>query len=176
METPKEDKYFERVKNILVVSNRSALEAMQNKAQKLGFAAEICDTKLTGEVTGVAEMVLRYACAPLKSVLLWGGETTVNITGHGKGGRNLQFAATALDFVKHDENILSFGSDGHDHGPYAGAICDTMTKQTIENAHLDLKQFRDDNNTQALFEKAGNYLLTGDTGSNVSDLIIAIKE
>ena len=46
-----------------------------------------------------------------------------------------------------------------------GAICDTMTKQAIMNAGLEIKHFRDDNETQTLFEKAGNYLLTGDTGS-----------
>jgi hydroxypyruvate reductase len=78
--------------------------------------------------------------------------------------------------VRDGEEILSVGSDGHDHGPYAGAICDTMTKQAIMNAGLETKHFRDDNDTQTLFEKAGNYLLTGSTGSNVSDLIIALKD
>ena len=176
VETPKDDKYFARVKNILAVSNRKALDAMQNEAQKLGFAAEIRDTKLVGEVTGVAEMVVNaIRQAPPKSVLLWGGETTVEIKGKGEGGRNLQLTATALDLVRDGEEILSFGSDGRDHGPYAGAICDTMTKQAIMNAGLETKHFRDDNDTQTLFEKAGNYLLTGDTGSNVSDLIIAMR-
>jgi len=175
--TPKDEKYFARVKNVLAVSNRVALQAMQAAAQKLGFTTEVRDTKLAGEVTSVAGMITdAIHQAPPKSVLLWGGETTVNIKGKGKGGRNLQFAATALDFVKDGEEILSFGSDGHDHGPYAGAICDIITKQAISVAGLDLKQFRDENNTEVLFEKAGNYLLTGDTGSNVSDLIIAMKE
>ncbi|MGB7957724.1 MAG: DUF4147 domain-containing protein [Minisyncoccia bacterium] len=177
IETPKEEKYFEHVKNILVVSNQKALLAMQDAAENFGFKAEIRDTKLAGEVTGVAKMVAdAIHQAPPKSVLLWGGETTVEIKGKGAGGRNLQLAATALDFVKDGEEILSFGSDGHDHGPYAGAICDSITKQAIAAVGLDLAQFRSDNNTQALFEKAGNYLLTGDTGSNVSDLIIALKK
>jgi len=177
VETPKDDKYFSRVKNILTVSNRKALDAMQEQAQKLGFAAEIRDTKLIGEVVGVAEMVVSaLRQAPAKSVLLWGGETTVEIKGKGAGGRNLQLAATALDFVKDGEEILSFGSDGRDHGPYAGAICDTITKQATMDKGLEIKHFRDDNDTQTLFEKAGNYVLTGDTGSNVSDLIIAMKE
>ena len=176
LETPKDEKYFSRVKNILAVSNRKALEAMRDEAKKLGFMAEICDTELTGEVSGVANMIADSVhAAPLKSVLLWGGETTVEIKGRGEGGRNLQLAAIALDLVSDGEEILSFGSDGHDHGPYAGAICDTITKRAIVVAGLDLKKFRDDNNTQVLFEKAGNYLLTGDTGSNVSDLIIAMK-
>jgi len=177
VETPKDDKYFANVKNILAVSNQKALEAMRAAAQALGFAAEVRDTKLVGEVTGVAEMVVNAVHqAPSKSVLLWGGETTVEIKGKGEGGRNLQLAATALDLVKDGEEVLSFGSDGRDHGPYAGAICDTMTKQAIMNAGLEIKHFLDDNDTQTLFEKAGNYLLTGDTGSNVSDLIIAMKE
>lgn len=175
--TPKDDKYFAKVKNILFISNRKALDAMKDEAQKLGFTAEILDTKLAGEVTDVARMVAdAIHAAPAQSVLLWGGETTVDIKGKGEGGRNLQLAATALDLIKDGEEILSFGSDGRDHGPYAGAICDTITKKAVESAGLDLKQFRDDNDTQALFEKAGNYVLTGDTGSNVSDLIIAMKE
>ena len=150
---------------------------MRVSAQNLGFAAEIRDTKLTGEVTGVAEMVMdAVRQAPPKSVILWGGETTVEIKGKGAGGRNLQLAATALDLVRDGEEMLAFGSDGRDHGPYAGAICDTMTKQAIMNVGLETKHFRDDNDTQTLFEKAGNYLLTGDTGSNVSDLIIVMKE
>jgi glycerate-2-kinase len=177
IETPKDDKYFARVKNFVAVSNRKALDAMEDEAEKLGFSAEIRDAKLAGEVTVVANMVADAIHAmPAKTVLLWGGETTVEIKGSGEGGRNLQLAATALDLVKDDEEILSFGSDGHDHGPYAGAICDTITKQAVSDANLDLKKYRDENNTQELFEKVGNYLLTGETGSNVSDLIIAIKE
>jgi glycerate-2-kinase len=176
VETPKDEKYFARVKNILAVSNRKALEAMRGEAETLGFAAEIRDTKLAGEVAGVAEMVADaiHQASP-KSVMLWGGETTVEIKGTGKGGRNLQLAANALDLIGEGEEILSFGSDGCDHGPYAGAICDTITKRAVTDAGLDLEKFRDNNDTQVLFEKAGNYLLTGETGSNVSDLIIAMK-
>ncbi len=177
VETPKDDKYFARVKNIAAVSNRRALEAMRDTAQKLGYATEIRGADLMGEVTNVAEMIAdAIHKAPPKSALLWGGETTVEIKGKGAGGRNLQFAATLLYLVKDGEEILSFDSDGHDNGPYAGAIADGGTRAAVADAGLDLRRYRDDNDTQALFERAGNYLLTGDTGSNVSDLIIALKE
>src|SRR5579862_3761522 len=110
------------------------------------------------------------AAAP-KSVLLWGGETTVTIprdhAKHGEGGRNLTIAATALARVKDGEAILSLASDGRDHGPYAGAICDSRTRADIAAAGLDLASLLADNNTYALFERAGNYVMTGDTGSNV---------
>ncbi len=177
METPKEEKYFANTANILAVSNRRALEAMKKSAEGLGFSAEIRDIKLAGEASEIAKMVADaiHAASP-KAALLWGGEMTVTIHGNGKGGRNLTLSAAALDYVIEGEEILSLASDGRDHGPYAGAICDTITKAAMEKAGLDRKKFLAANDTYPLFEKAGNYLVAGDTGSNVSDLIIALKK
>lgn len=176
IETPKEDKYFERVRNVLAVSNVRALEAMKQSAEGLGFRAEIRGSALTGEASVVGRMVAEALhAAPAKTVLLWGGETTVTVHGKGRGGRNLEVSASALRFVRDGEEILSLASDGHDNGPYAGAICDTMTKKAIGDAGLDLEASLRENDTYTLFEKAGQYLMTGPTGSNVSDVIIALK-
>ena len=41
IETPKEDKYFEKVHNFVLVSNKTAVEAMDKKAQELGFKTKI---------------------------------------------------------------------------------------------------------------------------------------
>lgn len=176
IETPKEDIYFERTTNILAVSNVFALNAMRKKAEELGFRVEIRSTSLEGEAADVARMVAEaiHAASP-RSALLWGGETTVTVHGGGRGGRNLTLAASALGYVKDGEEILSLASDGRDHGLFAGAICDTITKKAVADAGVDLSKMLADNDTYPLFEKAGNYLMTGDTGSNVSDLIIAIK-
>jgi glycerate-2-kinase len=177
IETPKENKYFDRVSNVLVVANTLALEAMKKKAEDIGYSAQVKDTELTGEAADVAKMVGEAISAAVpKSVILWGGETTVTIKGNGTGGRNLTVCATALRNIKEGEEILSLASDGRDHGPFAGALCDTVTKKTIADAGLDLERALADNDTYPLFEKAGNYLMTGDTGSNVSDLIIALKK
>lgn len=177
IETPKEDKYFERVTNILAVSNIRALEAMKAASEKLGFQAEILGSELTGEAADMGKIVAEAIhAAPPKTVLLWGGETTVIVHGAGQGGRNLELGASALRFVKEGEEVLSFDSDGRDHGPYAGIICDTMTGRAIAEAGLDLEAFRRNNDLYAFFGKVGHYVLTGDTGSNVSDLIIALKE
>jgi glycerate 2-kinase len=176
IETPKEDKYFERVSNVLVVSNHHALEAMKAAAEKLGFATEIRASDLTGEADDVGKMIVESVRAiPAHSVLLWAGETTVTVHGTGRGGRNLQLCVSALRFVDDGEEILSFASDGRDHGAFAGAICDTITKRAAADAGVDPETFRANNDAYALFEKIGNYVMTGDTGSNVSDLIIALK-
>jgi glycerate-2-kinase len=177
IETPKEDKYFEHVSNVLVVSNRGALEAMKASAEKLGFAAEIRASDLTGEADDVGKMIADNVHAmPAHSALLWAGETTVTVHDPaGRGGRNLELCASALRFVADGEEILSFASDGRDHGAFAGAICDTITKRTAAELGVDPEVFRAADDTYALFEKIGNYVMTGDTGSNVSDLIIALK-
>lgn len=176
IETPKEDKYFMQATNILAVSNVFALNAMRKSAESLGYCVEIRSTTLEGEASDVARMVVESLhTAPKKTALLWGGETTVTVRGKGDGGRNLTVVAAGFQDVKANEEILSFASDGRDHGPYAGAICDKITKKAIANAGVDVEEFLRENNTYPLFKKIGNYLITGDTGSNVSDLIIGLK-
>jgi len=177
IETPKEDKYFENVSNVLVVSNRHALEGMKAAAAQLGFAAEIRGSELTGEADDVGKMIAdAVRAAPPKTVLLWAGETTVTVrNATGRGGRNLELCASALRFVADGEEVLSFASDGRDHGAFAGAICDTITRKAAGAVGVDPETFRAANDTYALFEKIGNYVMTGDTGSNVSDLIIGLK-
>lgn len=177
METPKEGKYFANVSNALVVSNRHALEGMKAAAARLGFAPEVRGSELTGDADAVGEMIADAVhAAPPRTALLWAGETTVTVRDPaGRGGRNLQLCASALRFVEDGEEILSFASDGRDHGAFAGAICDMMTKKAAADAGADTESFRAADNTYALFEKIGNYVMTGDTGSNVSDLMIGLK-
>jgi glycerate-2-kinase len=177
METPKEDKYFAHVVNMLVVSNRHALEAMSAAAIRLGFTAEIRGSELTGDADDVGKMIADAVhVASAKTVLLWAGETTVTVRNTaGRGGRNLELCASALRSVAEGEEILSLASDGRDHGAFAGAICDMITKKAAVDAGIDPEAFRAADNTYALFEKIGNYVMTGDTGSNVSDLMIGLK-
>ena len=177
IETPKEEKYFKNVSNVLVVSNRHALDAMKAEAEALGFAAEIRGSALVGEADGVGAMIAEAIhAAPARTALLWAGETTVTVRNPaGRGGRNLALAASALRSVSDGEEILSFASDGRDHGPFAGAIADEVTRSAAEIVGADIEQFRAADDTYALFERIGNYVVTGDTGSNVSDLMIALK-
>lgn len=176
IETPKEDKYFERVKNVLIVSNQNALEAMKKRSEKLGFSAEICSACLSGEAKKIGGKIIgKLGKTPEKTVLLYGGETTVNIVGQGKGGRNQELALSALSFIGENEIIVSIASDGKDNTEFAGAICDIETKRKSEKIGIDIEGYLNNNDSSGFFEKTGDYILTGDTGSNVSDLVIAFK-
>ena len=177
IETPKDKKYFEKVQNILFVSNRTALDAMAQRAKELGLEPHIKTAELTGEARDVAkELVEELHKAPSKSVLLYGGETTVTVKKAGKGGRNLELALSALKFVQDDELLLSLASDGRDNTEYAGAIADFLGQEHAAKQHLNAEEYLEENKSFSFFEKTGDYVVTGNTGSNVSDLIIAIKE
>ena len=94
----------------------------------------------------------------------------------GEGGRNLELALSALKFVQGGELLLSFASDGRDNTEYAGAIADSVAKEHAAKKHLEVEEYLEENKSFSFFEETGDYVVTGNTGSNVSDLIIAIKE
>jgi len=175
IETPKEEKFFKNAKNSIVVSNSIALDAMELKAAALGFKV-----KVSGPLKGEAKKMGKKIADELhkagsKFAIFYGGETTVTLGGEGRGGRNLEVALSALRYVKEGELILPLASDGRDNGEFAGAICDIITKEAIEKSGLNIEKLLEENNSYPLFEKVGHYVLTGDTGSNVSDLAIALK-
>lgn len=177
IETPKEDKYFVRVVNALVVSNVIALGAMKHEAEARGYTADIISTKISGESRTVAARVIEdLHMAPKGAVRLYGGETTVVVHGKGHGGRNQEFALAALSDIHEDELVCSFASDGRDNGLHAGGIADSRTLAHARTAGISPSEFLDTNNSAVFFSRSGDAILTGDTGSNVSDLIIAMKE
>lgn len=176
-ETPKDPKYFEKVENILLVSNQIALEAMAEKARGLGYNPQIKTAVLTGEAQEVAvEILNELHRAGSKDILLYGGETTVTVKHNGKGGRNQELALAALEGIKAGELILPFSSDGRDNTDSAGAICDIITKEKAQAAGLEPEDYLERNDSYNFFVKTGDQVVTGSTGSNISDLIIAVKE
>lgn len=177
IETPKEDKYFERVTNILLVSNRLALEAMAKKAEDLGYQATICTDSLEEEASEAGKrLVKELAGTTGKLVRLYGGETTVAIKGKGMGGRNQELTLSALRFVGEDKLVLSMASDGRDNTDFAGAIGDKLTLERAGDLGLKIDEYLENNDSYHFFEKVKDYIMTGDTGSNVADLVIFLKE
>jgi hydroxypyruvate reductase len=105
------------------------------------------------------------------------GETTVHVTGHGKGGRNQEFAlAVAAALAGRTPTVVaSVGTDGID-GPTdaAGAVADSTTLDRARAAGLVPDRFLSDNNAYAFFDALGDLIHTGPTGTNVGDLQIIL--
>ena len=107
IESPKHEKNFTRTRNVIVVSNQVALEAVAGEAKALGLRPVICDTKLFGEARVISQTILQVLHhSPPGTVLLYGGETTVKVLGQGQGGRNQELVLSALEHLKADELIL----------------------------------------------------------------------
>ncbi len=169
-ETPKEDMYFENVANLLVVSNQTALMAMQEKAKELGFDSFIFSDHIQGDARTVGELLIKNA-QPGK-ILLAGGETTVKVTGIGKGGRNQELALAAIPFIKDNTILVSFDSDGQDFYMLAGALIDAHTIEKVKQKQIYWKKYLEENDSYDFWEQVGDGILTGKLESNVSDLMI----
>ena len=182
-ETPKPgDLMFARVHNILIGSNRVALRAAENTAEQNGMRSYLLSHALAGDTTQVA----REFAATLRSVLhtcsapicvLAGGETTVQVRGNGKGGRNQEFALVVAQELQGEKGwtLLSAGTDGID-GPTdaAGAFADGQTIAQARLKHLNPPRFLRNNDTYAFFSALGDLFRPGSTGTNVMDIKIAL--
>ncbi len=186
-ETPKAgDSIFDTIENIIVGSNLRAIEAAKERAEALGFRAEILFSELTGEAREAGRLLSEKAMETRRDrsgsqrvCLISGGETTVTVRGRGKGGRNTELAlafALAIDGRK-GITLLSAGTDGND-GPTdaAGAVVDGDSVQKARRLGMDAGEYIDDNDSYTFFKKTGDILITGPTGTNVMDVqIIAVE-
>lgn len=177
VETPKEERLFERVTNVLFLTNQDALSAMQGEAAERGYAAVVVNDCFTGEARDVGRDVAeKLRGAPEKTAFLYAGESTVTLGSNpGVGGRNQEMALGALKDIRAGELVLPFASDGHDNTDYAGAIADDVTRTHARVLDLSATEYLNAHRAYDFFTTTGDALLTGYTGSNVSDLIVAIK-
>ncbi len=172
-ETPKDPKIFKRVTNILLMSNRVAIEAMEQKAHALGYASRVYSNTLEGEARKIGRLL---AGLPRKQeIVLAAGETTVIVKGSGKGGRNQEVALAALQAIDEQTLVLSCASDGIDNTPVAGALADDEIKKKALELGLDPEFYLKNNDAYHFFKKTGGHIETGVTGANVSDLMLAIR-
>jgi glycerate 2-kinase len=173
IETPKDEKYFTKTRNVLVVSNANALQAMKAKAIELGYETQILTDKLSGEAREVGVYFAKTEPAN-KRCIIAGGETTVTIKGSGKGGRNQEAVLASLPYLPEGRVFISVASDGCDNTDVAGALGDSEVYASSLKAGLSVESFLEENNSYDFFRKAGGHIETGLTGSNVSDLLLLL--
>ena len=158
--------------NILIGSNAYSVEAAVHASA--GQIKRLADP-VTGDVGEAAELLLNAT----GDSFLAGGETTVVVSGTGKGGRNqelaLRFAMGARD-IGDGWVFLSGGTDGRD-GPTdaAGAIVDPGTVQRILDAGLDPGALISNNDAYPALDAAGDLIRIPATGTNVADIQVFLR-
>jgi len=180
-ETPKPgDPAFARVNNVLIGSNRIATAAARASLRSSGYEV----ASFLGEVTGEARTVGRRLALLARKQLrggkwaaVWGGETTVTVRGEGVGGRNQELALAAAIGLRGAPGIVvvSFGTDGVD-GPTdaAGALAESTTYERARSRGLVPEEYLERNDSYAFFRTLGGLVMTGPTGTNVNDIMMAL--
>ncbi len=165
---------------LVVGSNRMGIEAAAREAKRLGLRPRVMRRRLSGEAREAGKRFARSASRlDPGEVLLAGGETTVTIgRRHGRGGRNLEFALGAAFGLEgaRGVTVLSAGSDGIDGSSRAdGALADGETLARSRRLGLDVSRALAWHDTEAFFERLGDLLVTGPTGTNVTDWAMAVR-
>ena len=177
METPKEDKYFEKVHNFVLVSNTVAVEAMAKKSEELSFSTKIISTTLYDETNEALGKI--FARKTDNSVFLAAGEPSIVVPKNGgKGGRNLHMGLSVIKnkLIDDDSVFISFASDGLDNSDVAGAVVDKNTLEKAEKLSLSADDYLDRFDSYNFFQKTSDLIITGPTGANVSDLMILLRK
>ena len=185
-ETPKEGSaVFQGVENIIVGSNKKAIDAAEADAVALGFQTSVVSTEIQGEARFIGKWLAKKALEMKAShsgsriCLISGGETTVTVKGKGKGGRNMELALAFGLEIEGVEGItfLSAGTDGTD-GPTdaAGAIVDGHTITKAKSLGINGEEYLNNNDSYNFFKKVGGLFLTGPTGTNVMDIQITLLD
>ena len=102
-------------------------------------------------------------------VILSGGETTVHVTGTGRGGRNSEYGlALALALDGHPGiSAIACDTDGIDGaGDNAGVF---VLPDTLARTADDARAMQANNDSYAFFERLGDLVMTGPTRTNVND-------
>ena len=184
-ETPKPgDARLAHAAATVIGDRRDAMEGAAAEARTRGYHVICLDEPVIGEARTASVSHLRRGLASAVGVgwplcLVSSGETTVHVTGHGKGGRNQEFAlaaAESLESLGVPAVVASVGTDGVD-GPTdaAGAVADSTTLARARAAGIGgPAAFLADNNAYAFFAALGDLIQTGPTDTNVGDVQVVL--
>ena len=159
----------------------TAAEQLEQRGYNCWVAPEAYNDDVAVVTRKIAEKIIavdeKETALPLPAALLFYGESTVEVTGSGKGGRNQELALRGALEIAGYENItwLSAGTDGID-GPTdaAGAIVDGKTISKAQAAGLNPREFLANNDAYHFHEQIETLLKTGPTGNNLMDIQIIL--
>ena len=180
-ETPKPgDPAFAGSRFVLAARPLDALDAAEAAVRAAGYECVSLGDRVEGEAREVATEHAALARAlrtqGRRAVILSGGELTVTIRGHGRGGPNQEYAlalAIALAGLPAVAGLAA-DTDGTDGGAGsaadpAGAFVDGETAGRAKARGLDPAAFLADNDSTGFFAGLGDLLTPGPTFTNVND-------
>jgi glycerate 2-kinase len=181
------DAAFARARFELIARPRASLDAAIKLARDAGYEIIDLGADLEGEARDVAadhaRLALDARASGRRVAILSGGELTVTVRGHGRGGPNQEYALALVSLLDRTPDIsaLAADTDGADGGAGnasdpAGAIIDQTTFDKVKSLRLDPKALLDNNDATAFFTATGDLLSTGPTLTNVNDVRVILVD
>jgi len=163
----------------VIATADDALRAARQLAELQGIETLVLGD-LAGDARQLAEwhatLALKIAAGegPVKApcIILSGGETTVKVSGKGRGGRNGEYALQLMISLDGHPAIaaLACDTDGIDgSGDNAGCVMLPDSLQRCRNMGLDAQAAQAENDTYRLFSALDGLVMTGPTLTNVND-------
>jgi hydroxypyruvate reductase len=183
-DTPKAgDASLKRSVARVIGSRRDAMEGARLSAAALGYRTVVVDEPVTGEAREVAPRWLANARELARGVsgracVISSGETTVRVTGSGRGGRNLEFALAIAEQMASPaaSAMASVGTDGIDGSSgVAGGIVDSTTMSRASALRLERPgSYLAANDSFAFFAPLDDAVRLGRTDTNVGDIQVIL--
>ena len=171
---------FENVTTHVIATLDDAKNAAAKRAESLGFEVTTYAEFMEGNAEQKAVELCQQLTSAKAGIHIWGGETSLILPKNpGRGGRNQHLAGVAARELEGNNDIvfLAAGTDGTDGPtPDAGGLVDGQTVERGKQKNLNISD-------HLAAADVGNYLIntndlvtTGPTGTNVMDLVVALKQ
>lgn len=175
LEPPTENNIKKSCTNYIIADNEMMLQEAEKTASHFGYET-ILRNNINGNVDVVSKQIVTDLLNNKDKLIIYGGETTVKVSGNGKGGRNQELVLRILNELKSYESefvFASVGSDGTD-GPTdaAGAIVNNNDLIDHKNLIAEIPCYLENNDSYNFHNKNGSLIFTGPTKTNVMDLMI----
>ena len=164
----------------MIATPQLSLEAAARYCLDCGVRPLILGDAIEGEAriiaTDMSKFIGDFSANKLSGnwpvAIISGGETTVTVTGNGRGGRNAEYLLALGLALDHSPNIYSIacdtdGIDGSEDNAGAYWMPDTLTR--AESLDIDPQAMLDNNDGYGFFAKLGDLVITGPTRTNVND-------
>lgn len=156
--------------DVHVVADRHTAYAVMSRRLAEAGLGESRAVRLDGDAAEMARKIVKVA-----GLTIGTGETTVTVSGGGRGGRNQHGALAAAIEIDGSGAVLgTFGTDGVD-GPTdaAGAIVDGSTYRRLVRAGVNPEDSLARCDSHPALDAGDCLIRTGPTGTNVADVWVS---
>lgn len=150
-----------------VAGNSDAAACFASESRRKGMKAVVGEELVAGDPLNAAKRLIAEGRRVVngRGMLVAGGEVTLTVPEGARGGRCQHFALAGSPFLRKEEFLIAFGTDGIDgNSMFAGAVGFRPDQET--GRYLRSRE------SEEYFKNAGTGIITGKTATNVSDLYI----